>query len=149
MGQLIVMCSKIIQSFCNRLLFLLQDTFKGRLILRFDDTNPSKEKANFEESILCDLPRIGVKWDVRSHTSDHFDLLIKLCEQMLREGKAYVDNTDAETMRIERENRKPSACRENSKCRVLPVSMTAYHPGLSASRCNALLFTVFKCAILI
>ncbi|TPP58441.1 Glutamyl tRNA synthetase cytoplasmic [Fasciola gigantica] len=91
-----------------------RDTFKGRLILRFDDTNPSKEKANFEESILCDLPRIGVKWDVRSHTSDHFDLLINLCEKMLREGKAYVDNTDTETMRTERENRKPSACRENT-----------------------------------
>ncbi|OON13356.1 proline--tRNA ligase [Opisthorchis viverrini] len=91
-----------------------RDTFKGRLILRFDDTNPAKEKATYEESILSDLPRLGVHWDVRTHTSDHFELLIQLCEKMIREGNAYVDNTDGEKMKVERENRIPSVCRENS-----------------------------------
>ncbi|CAH8571844.1 unnamed protein product [Dicrocoelium dendriticum] len=91
-----------------------RDLFEGRLILRFDDTNPSKEKAFYEESILSDLPRLGVRWDVRSHTSDHFDLILRLCEQLIQNGKAYVDDTDGETMKIERENRKPSVRRNNS-----------------------------------
>ncbi|KAF8563573.1 hypothetical protein P879_09425 [Paragonimus westermani] len=65
-----------------------RNIFEGRLILRFDDTDPSKEKEIYEESILSDLPRLGVCWDVRSHTSDHFELLLKLCEQMIRDGKA-------------------------------------------------------------
>ncbi|KAF5404100.1 Bifunctional aminoacyl-tRNA synthetase [Paragonimus heterotremus] len=92
----------------------MQNIFEGRLILRFDDTNPSKEKEIYEESILSDLPRLGVCWDVRSHTSDHFELLLKLCEQMIRDGKAYVDNTDGETMKAQRESRTPSVCRDNS-----------------------------------
>ncbi|CAH8618148.1 unnamed protein product [Schistosoma haematobium] len=91
-----------------------RDIFKGRLILRFDDTNPDKEKEYFEKSILSDLPRIGVTWDTISSTSDHFDEMLKLCEQLIKEGKAYVDNTDMETIRVQREARQMSACRDNS-----------------------------------
>ncbi|KAF6776470.1 hypothetical protein AHF37_03743 [Paragonimus kellicotti] len=99
---------------CHDLWLMKENIFEGRLILRFDDTNPSKEKEIYEESILSDLPRLGVCWDVRSHTSDHFELLLKLCEQMIRDGKAYVDNTDGETMKAQRESRTPSVCRDNS-----------------------------------
>ncbi|CAH8864561.1 unnamed protein product [Trichobilharzia szidati] len=91
-----------------------REIFKGRLILRFDDTNPDKEKECFEKSILSDLPRIGVSWDVMSSTSDYFDQMLHLCEKLIREGKAYVDDTDLETIRIQREARQISACRDNS-----------------------------------
>ncbi|VDP99142.1 unnamed protein product [Trichobilharzia regenti] len=91
-----------------------REIFKGRLILRFDDTNPDKEKECFEKSILSDLPRIGVTWDVMSSTSDYFDQMLHLCEKLIREGKAYVDDTDLETIRIQREARQISACRDNS-----------------------------------
>ncbi|KAH9496204.1 hypothetical protein Btru_010497 [Bulinus truncatus] len=76
-----------------------RDTFKGILIMRFDDTNPAKENAEFEKVILEDLALLGVNYDKFSHTSDHFDLLMKYCEQMIREGKAYVDDTDPEVMK--------------------------------------------------
>ncbi|CAF1682000.1 unnamed protein product, partial [Adineta ricciae] len=49
-----------------------QKTFKGTLIMRFDDTNPAKENAEFEKVILEDLKMLGVTYDRFSHSSDHF-----------------------------------------------------------------------------
>ncbi|GFO21484.1 bifunctional glutamate/proline--tRNA ligase [Plakobranchus ocellatus] len=91
-----------------------RDSFKGQLIMRFDDTNPAKENAEFEKIILEDLVLLGVTYDKFSHTSDHFDSLIKYCEQMITEGKAYVDDTDPDTMKKEREERTESKNRNNS-----------------------------------
>ena len=58
---------------------------------------------------------LGIKYDKFSHTSDHFDLIQDLCTKMLKEGKAYVDNTNPEQMKKEREERKESVNRSNSK----------------------------------
>jgi glutamyl-tRNA synthetase len=85
--------------------------YKGQLIVRFDDTNPSKEKCEFEEAILEDLALLGVQADRMSHTSDYFGRLEELCEQMLREGTAYADDTPQEKMRDERFNGIESVCR--------------------------------------
>lgn len=73
--------------------------YKGKLLVRFDDTNPAKEKEEFSKSILDDLARLGVKPDVVSHTSDHFELIAEYARRMLREGKAYMDDTPVEEMR--------------------------------------------------
>jgi glutamyl-tRNA synthetase len=43
------------------------------MILRFDDTNPSKEKDEFVKSIFSDLETLGVKYDMLTYTSDHFE----------------------------------------------------------------------------
>lgn len=48
-----------------------------------------------------------------THTSDHFDTLLELCERLLKEGKAFVDDTDSDTMRKEREERQDSKNRNN------------------------------------
>lgn len=103
-----------------------KDIFNGKLILRFDDTNPAKENAAFEEAILEDLPRLGVKWDDFTFTSNYFDQMIDMCTQMIKDGKAYADDTDAETMRAQREERKESACRNNCKFIKLhfPICLT-------------------------
>ena len=93
-----------------------QQMFKGKLIMRFDDTNPAKENAEFEQVILEDIAMLGVKYDIFSHTSDHFDKLMQYCETLIRDGKAYVDDTEAEVMKKEREERKESKNRNNSKC---------------------------------
>lgn len=45
------------------------NTYKGKLIVRFDDTNPSKENCEFEESILADLDRLDIKADLVSARS--------------------------------------------------------------------------------
>ncbi|KAJ2783054.1 glutamate--tRNA ligase, partial [Coemansia linderi] len=83
----------------------------GRLIIRFDDTNPSKEKAEFEDSILEDLALLGISGDVMSHTSDHFQRIYELAVELIRRGLAYVDDTPTEVMRSERWDGVESKCR--------------------------------------
>lgn len=70
--------------------------YKGKLIIRFDDTNPSKEKVEFEHSINEDLSLIGIKGDVVTHTSDYFEKLYSLAKGMIKDGLAYVDDTPKE-----------------------------------------------------
>lgn len=76
--------------------------YKGRLIVRFDDTNPSKEKQEYEDAIIEDLALLGIKPNNVSHTSDYFDQLYELALRLIREGKAYADDTAQEQMRAER-----------------------------------------------
>ncbi|XP_012942923.1 bifunctional glutamate/proline--tRNA ligase [Aplysia californica] len=98
-----------------------RDTFKGTLIMRFDDTNPAKENAEFEKVILKDLEMLGVSYDRFSHTSDHFDSLLGFCEHMLRDGTAYVDDTEPEVMKKEREERAESKNRSNDVAKNLAM----------------------------
>lgn len=97
---------------------LLNDYFAkrymGRLILRFDDTNPTKEKEEFVDNIISDLRLLGIKHDVLTHTSDYFERILELGEYMLREGKAYIDDTPVELMRQERGEGIDSKRRNNS-----------------------------------
>ncbi|KAK6016479.1 putative glutamine--tRNA ligase, partial [Ostertagia ostertagi] len=91
-----------------------QQAFEGQLIMRFDDTNPAKENAHFEKVIKEDLAMLNVVPDRWTHSSDYFELMLQMCEKLLREGKAYVDDTDTETMRKEREERIESKNRNTS-----------------------------------
>ncbi|KAI1710181.1 tRNA synthetases class I (E and q), catalytic domain-containing protein [Ditylenchus destructor] len=91
-----------------------RNLFEGQLIMRFDDTNPAKENAHFEQVIKEDLAMLKIVPDRWTHSSDHFELMLELCEKLLKEGKAYVDDTDAETMRKEREERTESKNRSNT-----------------------------------
>ncbi|RVD88025.1 uncharacterized protein DFL_002224 [Arthrobotrys flagrans] len=76
--------------------------YKGKMIVRFDDTNPSKEKQEYQDSILEDLSLLGIHGDRVTFTSDYFQELYDLCVQMIKEGKAYCDDTPQEQMRDER-----------------------------------------------
>ncbi|CCV00418.1 unnamed protein product [Malassezia sympodialis ATCC 42132] len=76
--------------------------YKGRLIIRFDDTNPSKEKQEFEDAIIEDLALLGIQGDSLSHTSDYFEQLRDMAQRLIREDKAYADDTPQEQMRAER-----------------------------------------------
>lgn len=92
-----------------------QETFQGKLVMRFDDTNPAKENPHFEKVILEDVALLELKPDMFTHTSQYFDLMLQLCEKLLKEGKAYADDTDPETMKTQREQKVESANRNNSK----------------------------------
>ncbi|XP_060735892.1 bifunctional glutamate/proline--tRNA ligase isoform X1 [Tachysurus vachellii] len=91
-----------------------QVNFKGKLIMRFDDTNPEKEKEDFEKVILEDVAMLQIKPDQFTFTSDHFPTIQRLAEQLLQEGKAYVDDTPPDKMKQEREQRIESHNRKNS-----------------------------------
>lgn len=94
--------------------FFAHEKYKGIMICRFDDTNPSKEKKEFEDAIVEDLALMGVRPDKISHTSDYFDELYDFCVRMLKDGKAYADDTDQLTMRDERMNGVASKRRDAS-----------------------------------
>ena len=91
------------------------EAFEGQLIMRFDDTNPAKENVEFEQAILEDLEMLQIKPDRFTHSSDYFDLMLSYCDKLIMQGKAFVDDTPALTMKEQREQRLPSANRDNSK----------------------------------
>ncbi|KAI1263699.1 tRNA synthetases class I, catalytic domain-containing protein [Xylariaceae sp. FL1019] len=82
--------------------YFAHQAYKGTLRLRLDDTNPSKEKEEYQDAIMEDLALIGVKPDVVTYTSDYFDHLYSVCLGLIKDGHAYADDTDVETMREER-----------------------------------------------
>ncbi|KAG0137108.1 glutamyl-tRNA synthetase [Tuber indicum] len=88
--------------------------YNGTMIVRFDDTNPTKEKQEFQDSILQDLELLGIKGDKITYTSDHFDALYDLAIKMIKRGKAYCDDTPQEQMRAERMNGIASKNRDRS-----------------------------------
>ena len=78
--------------------------YQGKLILRFDDTNPSKEKEEFQDSIVADLAKLEVKPDMVTYTSDYFEVTLGYAKWMISEGLAFMDDTPQEQMKIERAN---------------------------------------------
>uniref|UniRef100_A0A7S2WGA5 GST C-terminal domain-containing protein n=1 Tax=Mucochytrium quahogii TaxID=96639 RepID=A0A7S2WGA5_9STRA len=78
------------------------ERYKGEMLIRFDDTNPEKEKVEFEEGIIEDLKTLGVCVDKISYTSDHFDTIIKYAARLIKQGDAYMDDTPQEKMSEER-----------------------------------------------
>ena len=92
--------------------YFAHEKYQGTLLCRFDDTNPSKEKAEFQDAIVEDLALMGIHPDKTSYTSDYFEELYQYCLRMLKEGTAYADNTDQMTMRDQRMNGIASKCRD-------------------------------------
>jgi len=77
-------------------------TYQGRLILRFDDTNPAKENDDFVQAILGDVAALDIVPDAVTYTSDHFDALLVKAAELIQSGHAYVDDTPVDVMRAER-----------------------------------------------
>jgi glutaminyl-tRNA synthetase len=74
--------------------------FAGVCNLRFDDTNPTKEDVEYVDSIQEDVRWLGFDWDDRMfYASDYFELLYTYAEQLVRDGKAYVDSLSADEIR--------------------------------------------------
>ena len=75
----------------------------GRTFLRYDDTNPGKEKQEFVEAIERDVHWLGFDWGDRlTHASDYFDRLYEAAEKLIEMGLAYVDDLSAEEIRAYR-----------------------------------------------
>ena len=82
--------------------FGLAAEFGGSANLRFDDTNPETESAEYKEAIKRDLAWLGFNWQAERSASDHFPALYALAERLIEEGKAYVDSLSAEEVREHR-----------------------------------------------
>ncbi|HEY61208.1 MAG TPA: glutamine--tRNA ligase/YqeY domain fusion protein [Anaerolineae bacterium] len=80
--------------------FGLAEEYNGLFNLRFDDTNPSKEEVEYVESIKRDIQWLGVDWDDREYyASDYFEQLYEYAVQLIKTGKAYVDDLSADEIR--------------------------------------------------
>jgi glutaminyl-tRNA synthetase len=82
--------------------FGLADEFGGHTNLRFDDTNPEKEDVEYIESIKNDVNWLGFKWDGLYYASDYFGQLYEWAIKLIKDGKAYVDDSSAEKIRKNR-----------------------------------------------
>jgi glutaminyl-tRNA synthetase len=72
--------------------------FGGEVILRFDDTNPTKEETEFVEAIEEDCQWLGIRWVKVTFASDYFDRLYEWAIRLIKKGLAYVDDQTPEEM---------------------------------------------------
>ncbi len=80
--------------------FGLAADYRGLCNLRFDDTNPTKEEAEYVESIIRDVQWLGFDWGDRLfYASDYFEELYQYAVQLIKDGKAYVCSLNAQEIR--------------------------------------------------
>ena len=78
----------------------LAQKYGGKFNLRFDDTNPTKEKTEFVEAIQSDIEWLGADWEGRLFfASDYFDQMYEGAVKLIKKGKAYVSDLSAEQIR--------------------------------------------------
>ncbi|MBC7259434.1 MAG: glutamine--tRNA ligase/YqeY domain fusion protein [Chloroflexi bacterium] len=80
--------------------FGMAEEFGGLCNLRFDDTNPVKEEAEYVEAIKRDIRWLGFDWGDREYyASQYFEQLYEWAEQLIKDGKAYVDSLSEEEIK--------------------------------------------------
>ena len=98
--------------------FTTAQKYGGECNLRYDDTNPVKEDVEYVDSIEEDVKWLGFQWNRRLWASDYFDKMYEAAVELIRKGKAYVDNLTAEQIKEYRgtlkEPGKESPCRNQS-----------------------------------
>jgi glutaminyl-tRNA synthetase len=82
--------------------FGLADEFGGKTNLRFDDTNPQKEEQEYVDSIMADVRWLGFDWERLCYASDYFGQLYEWAIELIKSGKAYVDDLTAAEIRQHR-----------------------------------------------
>ena len=82
--------------------FGLADLYGGKTNLRFDDTNPEKEEQEYDDSIQADVRWLGFEWDRVCYASDYFGQLYQWALELIKDGKAYVDDLTADEIRQHR-----------------------------------------------
>jgi glutaminyl-tRNA synthetase len=84
--------------------FGLGEKYNAPVNLRFDDTNPEKEEQEFVDSIKKDVAWLGFSWDKELYASDYFSQLYDWAVQMIKDGKAFVDEQSSELITEQRKN---------------------------------------------
>ena len=72
--------------------------YQAPVNLRFDDTNPSKEEQEFVDAIKADVSWLGFQWAEERYASDYFQQLYDWTVELIKKGKAYIDNQSSEEM---------------------------------------------------
>ncbi len=99
--------------------FGLAEKYNGLCNLRFDDTNPTKEETEYVDSIKEDIRWLGFQWENELFASNYFDQLYTWAVQLIKQGKAYVDEQSQEE--ISRQKGVPTRPGTESPYRNRPV----------------------------
>lgn len=99
--------------------FGLAQKYKGVCNLRFDDTNPVKEDVEYVDSIMEDINWLGFDWENVFYASDYFPKLWNFALQLIKEGKAYIDEQSAEEIALQKGT--PTKAGTNSPYRERPI----------------------------
>lgn len=107
--------------------FGIGQKFAGKTNLRFDDTNPSKEETEYVDSIMEDVRWLGFEWDREPYyASDYFERLHEFATKLIRDGNAYVDEQDAETISNQKGTPTRPGIESPSRNRSLEESMDLF-----------------------
>lgn len=94
--------------------YIYKEKYNGKLWLRFEDTNPNKVREEFFDSFKEGYSWLGIKWDQEKKISDDMNIIYEYAERMIKEGKAYACECDAETIKKNRIGGIECKCRSNS-----------------------------------
>jgi len=94
--------------------YLYAKEYNGKIILRFDDTNPEKENQTFEQAILADIKTLNLECDTITYASDYFDQIIEFAHTLVTNNLAYVDFNSGEQISNDRSNFRASRYRDTN-----------------------------------
>jgi len=105
----------------------LAQKYNGKFNMRFDDTNPTKEKMEFVESIKKDIQWLGADWEDRLFfASNYFEQMYEGAVKLIKKGKAYVSDLTAEEMREYRGTLKEPGKEDPSRNRSVEENLTLF-----------------------
>lgn len=105
----------------------LAQKYNGKFNLRFDDTNPTKEKTEFVEAIKEDIKWLGADWENRLFfASDYFDQMYEAAVKLIQKGKAYVSNLSADEIREYRGTLTEPGKEDPASCRSVEENLALF-----------------------
>ncbi len=117
--------------------YLYAKKYKGKFILRFEDTNPKLAKKEFYDAFLDGLKWLGIKWDRLDYTSDHIEEFYEATEKLIKENKAYVCVCEQDEIKKNRRFMIECKCRNNSAEKNLELwkkMLTSFKEGEASVR---------------
>jgi len=117
--------------------YLYAKKYKGKFIIRFEDTNPELSKKEFYNAILDGLKWLGIKWNKLDYVSDHVKEYYKATEQLMKQNKAYVCICKQSEIKKNRRLMEECKCRSNSQNENLELwnkMLTTFKEGEASVR---------------
>lgn len=106
--------------------FGLGEKYSAPVNLRFDDTNPEKEEQEFVDSIKRDVEWLGFKWDKELYASDYFQTLYNWAVELIKRGKAYVDEQSSQEITEQRKTPTESGVESPYRNRPVEESLSLF-----------------------
>jgi len=117
--------------------YLYAKKYKGKFIVRFEDTNPELSKKEFYDALTNGLKWLGIKWDKLDYVSDHIEKYYKSTERLIKENKVYICICKQSEIKKNRRLMEECKCRKNSLNENLELwkkMLTAFKEGEASVR---------------